>query len=176
VPIYEALLAQDGVELPHPGRPLPHVLDQVTVGQAMTPGPSTVSAADAAAAVLEELPAADFSTFPAVDRDGRLVGLVSESKLRRTVAEGHGDALVADLAGRRERLTPEQPLSAAIVALERNGTRQLAVVAHDRPDEVVGIIALSDILRAQARALQDGHGQLAPTMTEVDPDLGTAPP
>jgi CBS domain-containing protein len=138
------------------------VLDRVTVAQAMTPDPVTVSADDAAAAVLEELPTADFSTFPAVDRDGRLVGLVSESKLRRTVAEGRGDALVAPLAGRRERLTPGEPLSAAIVALERNGSRQLAVVQPERPDELIGIISLSDILRAQAVALQRAGQELRP--------------
>jgi CIC family chloride channel protein len=162
VPIYEALLAQDGIDLPHPGQPPAHVLDLLTVADVMTTNPTTISADDRAEDALAGLTDAAFSTFPAVDGAGRLVGLVSEAKLRRSVAEGRGDALVAGLAGRRDRLTPGQPLSAAIIALERNNSRQLAVVHPGRPDELLGIIALADILRAQARAL--------------DPDAATNPP
>ena len=31
MPIYEALLEQDGIVLPHPGKPIPHVLDELAV-------------------------------------------------------------------------------------------------------------------------------------------------
>lgn len=93
---------------------------------------------------------------PVVTLDGRLVGLVSESKLRRATVENRGAVDVAELAGRREALSPEQPLIDAIVLMD---SRQLAVVV-DSSESVIGIVSLSDIMRAQASALaaaRNGH-------------------
>jgi CBS domain-containing protein len=86
------------------------------------------------------------------------VGLVSESKLRRAASEKRADVTVGSLAGRQATITPEHTLVDAIVAMDELDTRQLAVV--DRSSrEVVGIIALEDVMRAQAAALNDRRGR-----------------
>jgi CIC family chloride channel protein len=98
IPIYEALLAQDGIALPHRGRPLPHVLERLVVRQAMTVEPVTIAADRLVADALDSVAGKSFSSFPVVDAQHRLVGLVSESKLRRAVAEDRGEMAVGDLA------------------------------------------------------------------------------
>jgi CIC family chloride channel protein len=152
IPIYEALLAQDGIALPHRGRPLPHVLERLVVRQAMTVEPVTIAADRLVADALDSVAGKSFSSFPVVDAQHRLVGLVSDSKLRRAVAEDRGEMAVGDLAGRKVAVAPELPLVDAIVVMDELGTRQLAVV-DGSSQRVVGIIALVDVMRTQASAL-----------------------
>lgn len=99
VPIYEALLAQDGIHLPH-GRPIRHVLDLLAVSDAMSDPPGSVDSVD------------------------------------RTVT-----------------LSPGQPLHEALVAMEQAG-RYEALVMDDPNGHVVGLLTVTDIIRAQARALR----------------------
>jgi CIC family chloride channel protein len=158
IPIYEALLEQDGVVLPHPGRPAPHALDQLKVAQAMTPDPVTIRDTDTAGAAFARITAAPFSSFPVIDGESRFVGLVSESRLRREVAEGGSEHLVGALAGRKIASLAHEPLIDAIVLMEAQQTRQLAVIDNEVSRRVVGILALSDVMRAQALAVaRDDH-------------------
>jgi CIC family chloride channel protein len=133
-PIYEALLEQDGTFLPHPSRPIPHVLDQLDVGRAMTSKPATIDETES----------------------------VSESKLRRSVADGGGEKPVGELAGRRIALTPESSLIDAIVLMDELDTRQLAVVDDDASRRVIGIVALSDVMRVQAQATRERDSNEVP--------------
>ena len=172
VAIYEALLEQDGIHLPQRDAPPPHVLERLVVGDAMTRSPVTISGSTLASDALDRLQSERFSTFPVIGENGELIGLLSESRLRRRVAEGHGDLPVAELAGRRARVTPDQPLSEAVVAMEQLQTRQLAVVEAEQSDSLIGVVSLSDIISAQARTLQDiQRTDLAPEMREIDSTL-----
>jgi CIC family chloride channel protein len=158
VPLYEALLLQDGVSLPHRDLPTPHALEHLAVGRVMTREPYTIDASECAAVALDRVSGLQFSSYPVVDGRGCLVGLVSESKLRRAASEKRADVTVGSLAGRQATITPEHRLVDAIVAMDELDTRQLAVV--DRSSrEVVGIIALEDVMRAQAAALNDRRGR-----------------
>jgi CIC family chloride channel protein len=162
MPIYEALLEQDGIALPHPGRPTPHVLDELFVRDAMTIDPDTIDASESSSVAFERIVAAPYSSFPVVDSDGRYVGLVSESSLRRAVAEGEGEHHVGDRAGRRSAVTSARSLVDAIVLMDDLDTRQLAVIDDEANRRVIGILALSDVMRAQARALtRSGQGNEA---------------
>jgi CIC family chloride channel protein len=151
VPVYEALLAQDGISLPHRGRPVAHVLETIRVGQAMTPDPVTVDAEAKVSDALARVDGFEFSSFPVVDERHQLVGLVSESKLRRAVADDKGTLRVSELAGRCITVAPTQPIIDAIVLMDEFDTRQIAVV-DETSQKVVGIIALVDAMRAQAAA------------------------
>jgi CIC family chloride channel protein len=128
-PIYEALLEQDGVHLPHRQGPAPHVLER--------------SAAEL------------YSSFPVLDAAGQFVGLISAARLRRTQAEQPDNQLdtqpIAALADRRAALFPEQPLVDAVMLLDQLETRQIAVVERANPTQLAGLLSFSDILRAGAR-------------------------
>jgi len=98
VPVYEALLAQDGVHLPR-DEPIPHVLDLLTVGDAMSDPPGVTDSVD------------------------------------RTLV-----------------LSPDQPLHEALVAMERAGRYEALVL--DADGDVAGLLTVTGIIRAQARALE----------------------
>lgn len=99
VAIYEALLAQDGVHLPH-GKPIAHVLDLLTVGDAMIEPPGATAS------------------------------------VNRTLT-----------------FSADRPLHEALVAMERTGCYEVLVI-DVASDEVVGLLTVTGIIRAQARAIE----------------------
>ncbi len=152
VPVYEALLAQDGISLPHRGRPMPHVLETLRIDEAMTSEPVTIDADSNVADALDQVTGSEFSSFPVIDAERRFVGLISESKLRRAVTDGQQTSPIGALTGRRISVMPGQRLVDAIVLMDEFDTRQIAVV-DGTSNRVVGIVALVDVMRAQANAL-----------------------
>jgi CIC family chloride channel protein len=149
--IYDALLAQDGVHLPHRHRSS-DMLAAFRVSEAMTtelvtlPGSLTV---DEGLARIRDL---TFTAYPVTDQAGALLGIVSESRLRRRLAEGHGDTLIADCTRKDECLTDHQSLVDAVARMHALGARQMLVVDLDAPERLVGMLAMSDVVRAHARA------------------------
>jgi CBS domain-containing protein len=180
-PIYEALLEQDGVQLPHRQGPAPHVLEQIQVGEAMTRAPVALPGDLTVAQALERSAAEPYSSFPVLDAAGQFVGLISEARLRRTQAEQPDDQPgtqpIAALADRRAALFPDQLLVDAVVLLDQLETRQVAVVERANPAQLVGLLSLSDIVRAQARAARDTSPRAQPTgdLSEVKETLSDQP-
>jgi chloride channel protein, CIC family len=71
VPIYEALLEQDGVHLPHQVRSS-HALEQVQMAEAVTGTPVTLPVNLLVTAALERIAAYPFTSSPVLDPDGSL--------------------------------------------------------------------------------------------------------
>ncbi len=180
-PIYEALLEQDGVHLPHRQGPAPHVLEQIQVGEAMTRTPIALPGTLTVAQALERSAAEPYSSFPVVDAAGQFVGLISEARLRRTQAEQPDDQPdtqpIAALADRRAALFPEQPLVDAVMLLDQLETRQVAVVERAHPTRLIGLLSLSDVVRAQAHAARDASPRAQSTgeLSEVKETLSDQP-
>ncbi len=65
-----------------------HALEQLRVGSAMTTNPITIPANASISQALREVENDDFSTYPVVNAQGGFVGMVTETRLRRTAAEG----------------------------------------------------------------------------------------
>jgi CIC family chloride channel protein len=164
VPVYEALLEQDGIYLPHRGRGASHALEQLRVGEAMTSEPVNIEGGLTAAEALERVVAYDFSAYPVVEDGGRFVGLVGEARLRRAVAGGEGGRAVATLADKGGHVFPDQRLVRAVVKMNQLGARQLAVVSREDGGRLVGLLTMSDVMRAQARAALDS-GDIDRTVT-----------
>jgi CBS domain-containing protein len=82
---------------------------------------------------------------------GRLVGIMTERDLMRSVARGvHGDALVAEYMSRDpETIAPDDTTEHAAVLMIHGGFRHLPVVDGD---EVVGMLSIRDLVRV---ALED---------------------
>jgi CIC family chloride channel protein len=172
-PIYEALLVQDGIHLPHRRGPVAHALESLRAAEAMTTDLVTLDASMEVAAAVKHVERCDYSAFPALDSSGRFVGLVSRARLRRTLAEGGGDQRVRQLvddAG-RAYVRPEDPLVRAVVRMSQTGTRQLAVLdGEGARGTLVGLLTMSDIVRAHARAAL-GASDAGP---QFPPDLSGA--
>jgi CIC family chloride channel protein len=166
-PIYEALLEQDGVHLPHPHAAVKHALEVLRVAEAMTREIVTLQVDTTVEEALKQVGSHDYSTYPVVADGRRLAGFVSEARLRRTLAEGGGVRLVREITERGDHVFPDQPLVRAVVRMNHSGARQLAVLARGDERLLVGILTMSDIVKAQARAALDA-GELDRTVT---PDL-----
>jgi len=151
-PIYEALLEQDGIHLPHPGGRVAHALERLRVADAMTTEPVTISAIDTVSQAIERIAGFDHSTYPVVDDGKRFVGMIGEARLRRLVAEGAASQAVQSHAESRPYVLPEYPLVRAMVRMDRSGVRQVAVVDRKDENKLVGLLTMSDIVRAHAQA------------------------
>lgn len=154
-PIYEALLHQDKIYLPHRGARISHALEQLRVGQAMIRDPVTIEANASISDALRQVESDDFSTYPVVENGHVFIGLVTEARLRRTAAEGGRDQRVATIVQPSPRTQPGDTLVHAIVTMEKSDARQLAVLDPHDGNRLIGLLTMSDIVRAHARAAMD---------------------
>jgi chloride channel protein, CIC family len=150
--IYEALLHQDGIYLPNLGSRASHALEQLRVGGAMTPAPVSIAATLSVAEALRQVENDHFSTFPVVDEHGGFVGMVTGIRLRRTAAEGGQDQRVKALVHRGAHVEPDYSLVRAVVRMDKSGARQLGVVDRKDGNKLIGLLTMSDIVRAHAHA------------------------
>jgi CIC family chloride channel protein len=166
VPIYEALLHQDRIYLPRKGR-LSHALEQLRVGSAMIAHPVTLAATATVNEALRQIENDEFSTYPVVDGNNVFIGFVTETRLRRTVAEGGVDQKVSAIVLSSPQVQADDTLVRAVVKMERSGSRQLAVVDQkDRP-KLIGMLTMSDVVRAQARAAIDAEEYDRPELPAI---------
>jgi chloride channel protein, CIC family len=152
-PIYEALLEQDDIHLPHRDGRVSHALERLTIERAMTTNPITIPAAATIAQALQQVENRDFSTYPVVDQAGDFLGLITKARLRRTAAvEGGTKRKVGPIVERVTPVQPEHTLVRAVVRMEKSGRRQLAVVDKKVGNKLIGLLTMSDIVRAHAQA------------------------
>lgn len=145
--IYDALLKQDGIQLPMlsgAGR----TLTTLSVRAAMTTPVITVLASDSVDQAIATTERQTFSSFPVVLADGSLHGVITEGKLRRLFAEGLGPTRVGEHASLREYIHAGQTLRDALSAMNRLGLRQMVVVDEADRARVAGILSMSDVMRA----------------------------
>ena len=135
--------------------------DVPTVGELMTPDPIVVdedASLDDAVRLLEEN---EITGLPVVDRDGVLVGVISQTDIIRARAVAH---LWHRWPGLRVRHLMHAPaltadramgLEEAAQIMERNHVHRLIVVGDDQLAPV-GIISTTDLVRALAHRPTDG--------------------
>jgi CIC family chloride channel protein len=165
IPIYEALLVQDNIHLPHRGGRVSHALERLRVADAMTSKPITIVASATVADAIELIGSLGHSTYPVVDDAGNFVGMISEVRLRRLVAEGARSEKVEGHVSSRPQVLTEYPLLRAMVRMDKAGVRQLAVIDRKDGNRLIGILTMSDIVRAHAQAAVEAG----------DPDRTTLP-
>lgn len=153
-PIYDALLAQDGIVLPHPSAKL-HPLEQLTVRESMTAGVVSLEASASAGAARAALAGKNFEMVPVLRADGTILGTVSLAKLR----QAGPDTPIAGLIAPAETILADVPLTRAVVRMNDASARQLMVLDEGTGSKLVGILSITDLVRAHARAAGAGHSQ-----------------
>jgi CBS domain-containing protein len=146
-PIYEALLHQDGINLPRPA-PRAHPAEQLSVSDAMTSAVVSVTNEQSIRNVLALVAAKTFALVPVVGESQTLLGAISVSELRR--AKDHES--VATLTRPAHRVRSDEPLVRAVIRMNDLGTRQLLVVDAGSGTRLVGVLSMSDVVRAYASA------------------------
>ena len=150
-PIYEALLEQDGIHLPHRGGRVAHALEQLKVADAMSTNPSTIPASVTVSEAIKQIGNLPHSTYPVVDGD-KVIGMITEVRLRRLVAGNSGSEQVGLHVDNRPHVLPEYPLVRAMVRMDKSDVRQLAVIDPKDGNRLIGLLTMSDIVRAHAQA------------------------
>lgn len=151
LPVYEALLEQDGIDLPH-GEKLQPLLRSMTVSSAMTRSPVTLDARWTMDEAFQRTKSLPYAAYPVVDEDGRMLGVLTEARILRCVAERAGAETTRSQARVREFLRAGQNLREALAAMHRLGIRQMCVVDDDSPTSLVGVLTMSDVTRAALAA------------------------
>lgn len=174
VPIYEALLEQDGIFLPPHGKKPAHALEQITVGEAMTDDVFALSAQTTVAAALEKTGRYNFAMFPVVDENLHCVGTITKARLARNIAETDGKRAVREIVETTRFVYADMSLSRAIIRMNQAKVIKIVVVERDSGSKLLGILTMSDIVRVQAEALTDKADQTnlewtaIPNVTEPD--------
>jgi CIC family chloride channel protein len=149
-PIYDALLAQDGIHLPHEQR---HALRQLPVSSAMTTPVNTLDAEEKVADAFARLEAAveHFHAYPVMDDDTRLFGICTFNDLKRALSANKSDRRLREIARKQiECVGPSHTLDTALVRMGRKGISQLPVVADEDASKLIGIVTMQDIARRLA--------------------------
>jgi CIC family chloride channel protein len=155
-PIYEALLHQDGMNLPAGARARESLL---TIGDACR---SELDARPANELVREALAAADQGAEAVAVLDGsEYRGMVTREELLRGAQNGDGHLTLRDVIATRAaavsdaeltpRLHPDDPLELALRSLADGRVKVLPVVSRSNLRELIGTISLSDVMSAYAR-------------------------
>ena len=152
--IYTLKLTRRGVRLER-GRDI-DVMQGITVGEAMTPDPETVSVNITLRELSDRFATSHYHGYPVLDEAGKLCGVVTLQDLERATRNGKRPpgATVRQICTHNPlRAYPDEPLWAA---LKRIGTRdigRLPVVSREDPTELVGLIRGNDIIRAYNKAI-----------------------
>jgi Zn-dependent protease len=130
---------------------LDHRLTGMTAEDVMTANPVTAVPSAWLAAFIENTALQrPFSTYPLVDLDGRLAGLVTLNRIRAVPADQRWWTRLGDIAVAPPDVvtaTPDEPLADLIARLgERPGDNR-AVVVNER-QQVIGVISPTDLARA----------------------------
>ncbi len=97
--------------------------------------------------------------YPVLGAEGELLGVVTRGDLQALIHARHEDAACCQLAEviRRDPVVayPDEPLRAVVYRMAETGLTRFPVVERGNGRKLVGIIALSDLLRARARSLEE---------------------
>ncbi len=171
-PIYEALLAQDGIVLPHGESRSPRVHGAI-VATVMARDVVSVLTTTTVAQIRALVAARDISLVPVVNWKHTVVGAVH---VRELPADATGS--IAPFVQPVGIIRSDAPLLTAAVRMNEKQQRQLVVVDATDGATCIGIITMSDIVRSASgqsglsmkiasAEIDDALWQIASTMTAL---------
>lgn len=149
-PIYEALLEQDGIRLA-PAQPKV-LLHKLTVSSVMTRDVVTLPANLTVREAVEYLNTNRHYGFPVIDGARKMVGFITRNDLRHHQAENNEEQVLGEVAI-KDVVTayPDHPLDTVMLKLGEQELSLLPVISRKDPQQLLGIVSMRDIVRAQAR-------------------------
>ena len=150
-------LAREGIHL-EDGREV-NLLRSIKVGDVMFRGSlETIPETMKLKSLLQFLPRSHKTTFPVVDAEGLLSGILSIQDLRELVfEEGLEDLIVAKELAREKVLTvtAKENLDDAMQKIGSRNIDYLPVVADGNPRRLVGMVSRQDIIAAYNRSIME---------------------
>ncbi|MDW7709352.1 MAG: chloride channel protein [Deferrisomatales bacterium] len=149
-------LARRGIHLEE-GREV-SVLQAIQAGDVMNPGVEGIPEGMPLREILQFIPRSRHMTFPVVDAQGRLAGILSLQDFREIAyEEGLEDLVVAGELATREVITvfPDESLRDALGKIGVRNFEHLPVVSREDPRRILGMLSRRDIVTAYNKALID---------------------
>ncbi len=149
-------LARRGIHLEE-GREV-SLLESVRVADIMNPTVESIPESMPLRRILGFIPSSRHTTFPVVDKDGRLVGILSLQDFREVAyEEGLEDLIVARELATPQVITvfPDESLRDALSRIGYRNIEHLPVVRRDDPRRVIGMLSRQDIISSYNKALID---------------------
>lgn len=135
-----------------------NLLRSISVGEIMISNVETVQEDMTLRKVIEYIPHSKHTTFPLVDRDGLLTGIVSMQDFKEWIFEESlkDIVVVKELATLNViTVTPEDTLDVVLDKWGKKPVEMIPVVSAANPREIVGIISRRDVIGAYNKALSD---------------------
>jgi chloride channel protein, CIC family len=157
-PIYEALLAQDGIHLA-PAAESSAGLHKITAASVMTRDVVTLPATASVREALERALKSTHHGFPVVDAARRMVGFVTTDDIRRSLAEGDEEVPLSRIAVSEViHAHPDHTLDTVLLKMGQQELSLLPIVSRIDQTRLLGVISMRDVVRAQARlaAVENG--------------------
>jgi len=124
------------------------------VGDLMTPKPLTISADEPLVAADRLLREHHVSGLPVVERDGRLVGVLSRTDLMALASDDpagawHGQAVRTAMTAPPITIPPDRTVTEAAARMEEHHVHRLVVIEPDSSNPI-GILSTTDLVRSIA--------------------------
>ncbi len=150
--VYTLGLARKGIRLER-GRDV-DVLETVTVAEVMQPVPFMLHEGDTLAKASELLIQTHRHGVPVLDAAGKLAGIFTLQDLNRYESDTWQTRIVGDSCTHQLIVTyPDESIGAALRKMGARDIGRLPVVARNEPDQLVGMLRRSDLVRAYDSAL-----------------------
>jgi H+/Cl- antiporter ClcA len=99
--------------------------------------------------------------YPVLDRDQRLVGVLTRHDLQKIFGlsgSAAGTLKLAEFVAKEPIVAyPEEPLRIVVNRMAATGLTRFPVVRHDSGNQLIGLISLQDLLKAREFSLQEEH-------------------
>src|SRR5262249_22614031 len=91
--------------------------------------------------------------YPVISPDGKLEGVITRKDLHNVQQR----SLSLNAAIKRQVVTafPDEPLRVVVYRMAESGFTRMPVVDRDDPRKLLGIVSLTDLLRARTRDLEE---------------------
>ncbi len=153
--IYSEWLVKRGENI-HRGRDTA-ILERLKVRDSYNNDPNVIGENASVPQVVSAITASSQIEFPVMDKDLKLLGMISQEDIRTVLADAHTLSpvlLAGDLAHQQyEWVTPEDSLRTALQKLAVRGSHHIPVVEDERRDMLLGLISRQEILAAYDREL-----------------------
>ena len=95
--------------------------------------------------------------YPVVSKDGRLEGVITRTRLQHAQSDGReGATALGELAHREPVVAnPLEPLRVVVHRMAETGLTRFPVVDPESGGKLVGMVSLTDLLRARTRSIEE---------------------
>ncbi len=136
------------------------LMDAITVSDAMISDIITVLSSETVKKTGLMIKSTSHRGFPVLEKDGRLVGMVTRKDINRALGKGDAEAEVGRIMSTDLAVCyPNESLKTALHKMAVRNIGRLPVVRRDDPDRIVGLITRKSLINAYNQALESSRSK-----------------